>query len=816
FERMYVKFGGEETESAQTKGPEGEITRALSEALEDYFATHPPFLERMDELRALLDWNMAAWQGREFYVGASNHRDRLSRAQDERAEEFVTYSASSTDYLLARGKIASLVGRSSEAMSFFREALEKDPQLLEARKGLAAVYLQIGKAEEALDQFAQIIAPLQIRLSALEEELAALPSGDPSIEMDPLNRLIALLEEIRSLQRAKLDIMEKAQLPTLEEERRMLKELEEALLDARARRAELHMTGGRLDEALAEFRAVKSARPNSLEAIKGEISALKAKGWHFAALEATHRAVSRFPEIAELLRIRADLYDLLGREEEAEREMARYTRFAEEGVPPLTDEAWADFVRMLDHLFGAKAMAINDNGRFRAVASGKFFMGTAAADALADCAREAGRDCALYALGDAVVWGDADAALDRLVEAYDEAKIKEAESWISVRDLSRESFLGDKTLNEQIYQMTNAIRGGQESFLLSRANLYRQLGRLRAAVVDADAYLERYPKSLNGRLLRGTILLKLRDYEKALADFREITTRAPASEQSALSHAAIAEVHLQNDDFEAAVREFRSADLPKGVQPLLDHGMCLALARRALPAAALPYCEAALRSPGGEGQAEYHDTKAFVLWQLRRTEEAEIELSLAHQLDPQRPIPFARMGYFGILITEIFLRREGYISGRVDGRYDASTASAVARYRSREGLPRGGIDENLIGRITPLGFFAYRIEGIRDQLAPDFIKMSCVPATRGKYKTIRAANGRLYLCNSDGVSVRPLRLPPRLDYESRAEGEWLRCYDPDRDIAFALDPSGPPSSLRSCGGTAYRISEEEYRKIQQR
>jgi hypothetical protein len=153
----------------------------------------------------------------------------------------------------------------------------------------------------------------------------------------------------------------------------------------------------------------------------------------------------------------------------------------------------------------------------------------------------------------------------------------------------------------------------------------------------------------------------------------------------------------------------------------------------------------------------------------------------------------------------------------VDGVFDTNTASAIEGYRSREGLGQpAGIDDHLIGHITPLGFGRYRIEGIRDQLAPEIIRIVCKPATEGRYQTLRAANGRRYVCNSDGVSVRAIQLPRRLDYKTRAEGEWLRCYDPDRDIVFALDPSGPPNSLASCGGNSYRISEEDYRKLQRR
>lgn len=812
FERMYVKFGQEEAESEQTQGPEGEIARALSEALEAYFATHPPFLDRLDELRSLLDWNMAAWEGREFYVGASNHRDRLSRTQDERAEEFVTYSASAPAYLVARGEIASLVGRTSEALGYFSDALEKDPQLREAREALAALYQRAGQPAKALDQLARIMAPLQSRMSDLKGELGALPAQETSAAIDLLDRIIALLGDIRSVRLSRIAIMEKARDPALETERRLLEDLDAALLDARMRRAEAHMKAERFDAAVADFRAARSLQPDSLEAIKGEIRALRGKRYYFAALGEIARAVARFPEIADFLRIRAEIYQLLGREEEAKREMERYRRFAEAGVPPLTDAAWVHFVRMLDHPSGARAMAIVENGRYRAVSTGRFFLRTAVTRALEDCARAAGRDCALYALGDSVVWGRPQAELEDLIKAHDDPK-----SEVSARRITGESFLDDITLNAQLDEITEAIQGGEESLLLLRANLYRDLGLLHAALEDASAHLARFPQDLNARLLRGTVLFDIRDDEQALKEFRAVARQAPASEQAALAHAAIAGIQLQNDDFDAAIREIRSATLPENLQPVLDHGMCLALARRALPAAALPYCQAALDGAEGAGHAEYRDTMAFVLWQLRRTDDAKRELSAARQIDPQRPSPDDRLTQFRVLIIEIFLQREGFTPGRVDGIYDTSTVTAIRAYGTREDvLVSAWIDDNLVGLVTPLGFGRYRIEGIRDQLAPEIIRIVCKPATEGRYQTIRAANGRRYVCNSDGVSVRAIQLPMRLSYKTRAEGEWLRCYDPDRDIVFALDPSGPPSSLASCGGNSYRISEEDYRKLQRR
>lgn len=53
-------------------------------------------------------------------------------------------------------------------------------------------------------------------------------------------------------------------------------------------------------------------------------------------------------------------------------------------------------------------------------------------------------------------------------------------------------------------------------------------------------------------------------------------------------------------------------------------------------------------------------------------------------------------------------------------------------------------------------------------------------------------------------------VPKRIPYDqSRDYTKWLRCYDPDRQIIFALEPHG----MSTCGGSSYQISEEDFETL---
>lgn len=76
-------------------GPFGELTGSIVSALRDYFRTHPPFADRIADLRQLIADNAPAWSDRTFCVGAGNLRDLISCMDERRHSEWVTLDTSS-------------------------------------------------------------------------------------------------------------------------------------------------------------------------------------------------------------------------------------------------------------------------------------------------------------------------------------------------------------------------------------------------------------------------------------------------------------------------------------------------------------------------------------------------------------------------------------------------------------------------------------------------------------------------------------------------------------------------------------------------
>lgn len=68
-----------------------ELASAVFVGLEDYMASHPPWSERIDQMYVALVKRDGGWRGRKFYVGRSNHTDRISRAEDRRSSEWAPY-----------------------------------------------------------------------------------------------------------------------------------------------------------------------------------------------------------------------------------------------------------------------------------------------------------------------------------------------------------------------------------------------------------------------------------------------------------------------------------------------------------------------------------------------------------------------------------------------------------------------------------------------------------------------------------------------------------------------------------------------------
>jgi tetratricopeptide (TPR) repeat protein len=323
----------------------------------------------------------------------------------------------------------------------------------------------------------------------------------------------------------------------------------------------------------------------------------------------------------------------------------------------------------------------------------------------------------------------------------------------------------------------------------------------------------------------------MRRFEQAIADFRRIIEISPQSKVAALSHSGIAGALLMQNDYKSAIQEYQAADLPEYVQQYLDNGMCVALSRRALPAAALPYCNLAILGHQEKNVTEFYDARAFALWQLHRTLDVSSDLKVVKRADPRLPDVYDRINQFRTLIVEIFLQEKGYTTGLVDGIYDEITKMAVTAYQTDEGLRiTDDITNDLVGSITPLGFGNYRLTAIGEFFAGNLYKWDiveiCKPATMGELTTLQTADQMEYICNSDGESVRPvpntsvrsipnaspveLIHPQQLDYSTRKSRDDLRCYNPNTRIVFS---PAEKSTYANCGSDSYRISEEDYLKI---
>jgi hypothetical protein len=55
-----------------------ELGEAVWEALKEYFRTHPSWPDRIREIIGVLRRNESDWSGKMFYVGRSNHAERVS------------------------------------------------------------------------------------------------------------------------------------------------------------------------------------------------------------------------------------------------------------------------------------------------------------------------------------------------------------------------------------------------------------------------------------------------------------------------------------------------------------------------------------------------------------------------------------------------------------------------------------------------------------------------------------------------------------------------------------------------------------------
>jgi predicted Zn-dependent protease len=87
FERFLKKDLG--SERRPTRNPVAEAAAVVPEALQRYFATHPPADQRIEAVRRTLVERPGIWRGERRYVGRANLTARHALAEDARASEWV-------------------------------------------------------------------------------------------------------------------------------------------------------------------------------------------------------------------------------------------------------------------------------------------------------------------------------------------------------------------------------------------------------------------------------------------------------------------------------------------------------------------------------------------------------------------------------------------------------------------------------------------------------------------------------------------------------------------------------------------------------
>jgi TPR repeat protein/Zn-dependent protease with chaperone function len=256
--------------------PELEIGRAIKNALGDYFATHPVWPDRVQDLDTILQRNIASWEGRAFYIGRSNYRDHVARSVDQRADETIIYSADLPEMRVARGELLSLIGNYDQAINHLNRAIASDPKMIKAYRLRASAYASLGDYEKSIRDLDAAFDIWRSELDGLRVQLETV-SDDPeqALRIEILSKMIALKADQRSLKLHAADVIEKLARP---ERTAAAKEaaanLGLELADLMNERGFLLLDQGRFNDAWADFGEALSLSPKSKEAAGGKAIAL--------------------------------------------------------------------------------------------------------------------------------------------------------------------------------------------------------------------------------------------------------------------------------------------------------------------------------------------------------------------------------------------------------------------------------------------------------------------------------------------------------------------------------------------------------------
>jgi tetratricopeptide (TPR) repeat protein len=513
-------------------------------------------------------------------------------------------------------------------------------------------------------------------------------------------------------------------------------------------------------------------QPMNFDAVKARALVRIAQGKRQVALKELAESIRLRQSDPEFYRVRAEIFSELGMAKRSERELGRYERLKRANVPPLDESKWDKLEDLWVYKKDRKAFAIDTDpeSEIWQTTWDRSTAREAGLSALELCGERTKASCALYSLGTEVVWGKSVEELEGEYDRYDDRIRGE--------------------IKREINQFSQYIEMGMSNFLLARGKAYRKLREHREAIKDFTDHLSNNT-SAEALYLRGRSYHALHQYNEAIADFTKITRDAYfyarafrrrgfahlyngdrilaerdfekfislLSSDQAWGYLGRGTTRLFQDKYDLAIGDFNRALSKKPNSSAYNNQICWSLAMRALPAAALPYCNKAIKV--GPAKPAYRDSRAFVYWQLHRKDALDADIKRAKWVDPS--VPYAKNSEEGYanLIVEIFLTRNGYDVGPPNRNFDKKTKLGIEAYQNARGLPVTGlITDDLIGRLSPLGFGSKRWVGVSQEhnnFSPstDEIKSGCKKAIHGEIARLKSGNGSVWMCNTDGSTVRP-------------------------------------------------------------
>lgn len=767
YQRMARKIGDGQKQRERTKGPEGEVLRGIVDALKDYFATHPAAASRMRDIEAIFDRNMSSWQGRTFYIGRSNYADRIPRDSDNRNSEQIAFSETNPEFLTARGTTAAVAGDSRKAVAILTRAIDAGQKDLEIRRTRAEAYVDLEDYGKAAADAAYITDAIAAQIESGLNRANTLM--DESNKTDAVKVLQETIQNYDRLLDAyafwlSFEVVNKDQIQESRDK------VVAAKLVILLKTGHVSNDLGLSQDALSAFNYVLKIEPLNLAAIEGIALTRLGMGEKGAGLNWLESLIAKNPDEPEFFHIRSKVYRGAGDIKKADREYARYIRFRDDEVPPLSYKLWAGLEEHWDNPkyrhFKAFAVPADDQrGSWRTWSWG--WSRTAAEKALHSCFDRYSRKCKLYALGERVVWS---LHKQELEAAYDEYERKVLQR-----------------VMDQIKGLSKRIDDGEWGGHLLRGDIYMKLKQFDKAIADYSAYLQTVPGATHALYKRGIAYYKAGRYDRALQAFKlSIDDNYYQINPKGVIYRGYSQLFLgrPNDalkDFEWWISNVRSdpyrgligraavklarGEAVEGMQDLervinakpysaYNHNeVCWTILGFALPEAAKPFCAKAndltIMHP------DRLDSLAFMHWQMGNVEEARKLLADVKYVDPSYPDHEIRFSEYRALLTTTFLFLRGYDPGMVRKDLDDKAREAIKAYqRDNQLAVTGEIDDETIGHLTPLGFGSFGIRELPGILSRDRVSADCASASLGKIVLISLSSGEKFRCNTDGVSVR--------------------------------------------------------------